>query len=184
MLARIPHQEYSGAVLMPYLDSSQCGVDEHGEDAFVIRDDYKHEAQDANGYIYVGTESARCCCCGERYSVDDMHETADYEMVCDGCVEDGDFVYVVGREGLHNLCNCTWSYYHDAYVYDCDIAHCAVEGVVHDQAELVYAQGREVLVEHVEEHPVHGLILTEHAADCLGEKYLGNDDEEEVEEEA
>lgn len=178
LLARIPHPSYSGAVLMPYLDSDQCGVDEHGEDAFVIRDDYEYEAQESEGYIYVGTESARCCCCEGRYFIDDMHETADDEMVCDGCVEDGDFVYVVGREGLHNRWNCTWSDYHDAYVYDCDIAHCAVEGVVHDQAELVYAQGREVLVEHVEEHPVHGLILTEHAADCVGEKYLGNDDEE------
>ena len=184
LLARIPHPSYSGAVLMPYLDSDQCGVDEHGEDAFVIRDDYEYEAQESEGYIYVGTESARCCCCEGRYSIDDMHETADDEMVCDGCVEDGDFVYVVGREGLHNRWNCTWSDYHDAYVYDCDIAHCAVEGVVHDQAELVYAQGREVLVEHVEEHPVHGLILTGYAADCLGEKYLGNDDEEEVEEAA
>ncbi|MHB5821864.1 hypothetical protein ACYCB7_26645, partial [Klebsiella pneumoniae] len=88
------------------------------------------------------------------------------------------------REGLHNRWNCTWSDYHDAYVYDADIAHCAVEGVVHDQAELVYAQGFEVLVEHVEEHPVHGLILTEYAAAQLSEKYLGNDDEEEVEEAA
>ena len=184
MLARIPHPSYSGAVLMPYLDSSQCGVDEEGSDAFVIRDDYEYEAQEADGYIYVGTESARCCCCEGRYSVDDMHETADGEMVCDGCVEDGDFVYVVGREGLHNRWSCTWSDYHDAYVYDSDLAHCAIEGVVHDQAELVYAQGFEVLVEHVEEHPVHGLILTEHAADCLREKYLGNDDEEEVEEAA
>lgn len=184
LLARIPHPSYSGAVLMPYLDSDQCGVDEHGEDAFVIRDDYEYEAQESKGYIYVGTESARCCCCEGRYSIDDMHETADYEMVCDGCVEDGDFVYVVGREGLHNRWNCTWSDYHDAYVYDADIAHCAVEGVVHDQAELVYAQGFEVLVEHVEEHPVHGLILTEYAAAQLSEKYLGNDDEEEVEEAA
>lgn len=184
LLARIPHPSYSGAVLMPYLDSDQCGVDEHGEDAFVIRDDYEYEAQESEGYIYVGTESARCCCCEGRYSIDDMHETADYEMVCDGCVEDGDFVYVVGREGLHNRWNCTWSDYHDAYVYDADIAHCAVEGVVHDQAELVYAQGFEVLVEHVEEHPVHGLILTEYAAAQLSEKYLGNDDEEEVEEAA
>ena len=184
LLARIPHPSYSGAVLMPYLDSDQCGVDEHGEDAFVIRDDYEYEAQESEGYIYVGTESARCCCCERRYSIDDMHETADDEMVCDGCVEDGDFVYVVGREGLHNRWNCTWSDYHDAYVYDADIAHCAVEGVVHDQAELVYAQGFEVLVEHVEEHPVHGLILTEYAAAQLSEKYLGNDDEEEVEEAA
>lgn len=183
MLARIPHPTYTGAVLMPYLDSDQCGVDEEGSDAFVIRDDYGYEAQESDGYIYVGAETARCCCCEERYPVDAMQETAEGDMVCDGCVEDGDFVYVVGRDGLHNLWGCTWSDYHDAYVYDADLAHCAVEGVVHDQAELVYAQGFEVLVEHVEEHPVHGLILTEYAAAQLSEKYLGND-EEEVEEAA
>lgn len=184
MLARIPHPQYSGAVLMPYLDSDQCGVDEEGSDSFLIRDDYEYEAQESEGYIYVGTETARCCCCEERYSTDDMHETADGEMVCDGCVEEGEFVYVVGREGLYNQWSCTWSDYHDAYVYDMDIAHCAVEGVVHDQAELVYAQGREVLVEYAEEHPVHGLILTEYAADQLGEKYLGYDEDEEEAEEA
>lgn len=178
MLARIPHTDCAGAVLMPYLDSNQCGVDEYGDDAFVIRDAYEYEAQDADGYIYVGTETARCCCCEERYPVDNMQETADGEMVCDGCVEDGDFVYVVGREGLYNRWGCTWSDYHDAYVYDADIEHCSVEGVVHDQEELVFAQERQVLIEHAEEHPVHGLILTEYAADCLGEKYLGNDDEE------
>ena len=169
---------------MPYLDSSQCGVDEEGSDAFVIRDAYEYEAQEADGYIYIGAESARCCCCEERYPVDDMHETADGELVCNGCVEDGDFVYVVGREGLYNRCGCTWSDYHDAYVYDGDVEYCAVEGVVHDQEEIVFAQERCVLIEHAEEHPVHGLILTEHAAYCLGEKYLGNDDEEEVEEAA
>lgn len=184
LLARIPHPTYTGAMLMPYLDSSQRGVDEYGEDAFVIRDAYEYEAQDSEGYIYVGTESARCCCCECRYSVDDMQETADGDMVCDGCVEEGDFVYVVGRDGLHDRWSCTWSDYHDAYVYDADIEHCSVEGVVHDQEELVFAQDRQVLIEHAEEHPVHGLILTEHAADCLGEKYLGNDDEEEVEEAA
>ena len=184
MLARIPHPHHTGAVLMPYLDSDQCGVDEEGSDAFVIRDDYGYEAQEPDGYIYVGTESARCCCCEERFSVDDMQETADGDMVCDGCVEDGDFVHVVGRLGLYSQCDCNWSDYHDAYVHDRDTAECAVEGVVHDQGELVYAQDRYVLIEHTEEHPVHGLILTEHAADCLGEKYLGNDDEEEVEEAA
>ena len=184
LLARIPHPTYTGAVLMPYLDSSQRGVDEYEGDAFVIRDAYEYEAQDSEGYIYVGTESARCCCCECRYSVDDMQETADGDMVCDGCVEEGDFVYVVGRDGLHDRWSCTWSDYHDAYVYDADIEHCSVEGVVHDREELVFAQDRQVLIEHAEEHPVHGLILTEHAADCLGEKYLGNDDEEEVEEAA
>ncbi|WPH66318.1 hypothetical protein NNAG4_orf007 [Klebsiella phage NNA-G4] len=184
LLARIPHPTYTGAVLMPYLDSDQCGVDEYDDGAFVIRDAYEYTAQDADGYIYVGTEFARCCCCERRYSVEDMHETADDEMVCDGCVEEGEFVYVVGREGLHNRGSYTWSDYHDAYVYDADIEYCAVEGVVHDSEELVFAQDWQVLIEHAEEHPVHGLILTEYAADCLGEKYLGNDDEEEVEEAA
>lgn len=181
MLAHIPHPQHTGAVLMPYLDSNQCGVDKEGSDAFVIRDDYEYEAQESEGYIYVGTETARCGYCGGRYSVDDMHKTAAGDMVCGGCVEDGEFVYVVGREGLHSRWDCTWSDYHAAYVYDGDIEHCAVEGTVHDQEELVFAQGCQVLIEHAEEHPVHGLILTEYAADCLGEKYLGNDDEEEVE---
>lgn len=184
MLARIPHPDYTGAVLMPYLDSNQCGVDEHGENAFVIRDDYEYEAQDADGYIYVGTESARCCCCENRYSVDDMQETACDGMVCDDCVENEQYVQVVAREGLYNRYDCTWSDYYTAYVYDNDVAECEIEGTVHDQEEIVCAQERYVLIEHAEEHPVHGLILTEHAADCLGEKYLGNDDEEKVEEAA
>lgn len=183
MLARIPHPSHTGAVLMPYLDSDQCGVDEEGSDAFVIRGNYEYEAQEAGGYIYVGTESARCCCCCEgRFSIDDMQETAEGDMVCDGCVEDGDFVYVVGREGLHNRWVCTWSDYHDAYVYDADIERCAVEGVVHDSEELVFVQDWQVLVEHAEEHPVHGLILTEHAASVLDEPYLGNDEYEQAKE--
>lgn len=185
MLARIPHPQRTGAVLMPYLDSDQCGVDADGEDAFIIRDDYEHEAQESEGYIYVDTATALCHCCGERYPVDGMQETAEGDMVCDGCIEDGDFVHPVGREGLYDQCDCTWSDYHEAYVHDRDIEYCAVEGVVHDSEELVYAQDRQVLIEHAEEHPVHGLILTEHAADCLGVGYLGNDDEEaEVEEAA
>ena len=104
--------------------------------------------------------------------------------MCDGCVEEVEFVHVVGHEGLYNRYDCTWSDYHGAYVYDDDTAYCAVEGLVHDQAELVYAQDRQVLIEHAEEHPVHGLILTEYAADQLGEKYLGYDEDEEEAEEA
>lgn len=184
MLARIPHPQYDGAVLMPYLDSSQCGVDEHGDNAFVIRDAYEYEAQDADGYIHVGAESARCCCCEERRSVDDMQETAYDGMVCDDCVENEQYVQVVGREGLYNRYDCTWSDYHTAYVYDNDVAECEIEGTVHDQEEIVCAQERYVLVEHAEEHPVHGLILTEYAAAQLDEQYLGNDDEEEAEEAA
>jgi hypothetical protein len=184
MLARIPHPTYNGAVLMPYLDSSQCGVDEYEDDAFVIRNAYEYEAQDADGYIYVGTESARCCCCGVHYSVDDMDETVDGGMVCTGCVECGEYVHVVGREGLHNRYDCTWSDYHGDYVYNPDVEECAIEGIVHDQEEMVCAQERYVLIQYAEEHPVHGLILTEYAADQLGEKYLGYDEDEDEAEEA
>lgn len=178
LLARIPHPQHTGAVLMPYLDSTQCGVDEEGSDAFVIHDDYEYEAQDSDGYIYVGTESARCCYCEGRYSVYGMQETAEDGMVCNDCVDNEQYVYVVGREGLHSRYDCTWSGYHTAYVYDNDVAECEIEGTVHDREEIVCAQERFVLIEHAEEHPVHGLILTEYVADCLGEKYLGNDDEE------
>ena len=184
MLARIPHPDHTGAVLMPYLDSSQCGVDEQGEDAFVIRDDYEYEAQDADGYIYVGTESARCCGCEGRFSVDDMQETACDGMVCDYCVENEQYVQVVGREGLYNRYDCTCSDYHSAYVYDDDVAVCDIEGTVHNQEEMVYVQEQYVLIEYAEEHPVHGLILTEYAADQLCEKYLGCDEDEDEAEEA
>lgn len=178
LLARIQHPQHTDAVLMPYLDSTQCGVDEEGSGAFVIRDAYEYEAQESEGYIYVGTESARCCCCEGRHSVDDMQETAEDGMVCNDCVDNEQYVYVVGRGGLHNRYDCTWSDYHIAYVYDNDVTECEIEGAVHDQEEIVCAQERYVLIEHAEEHPVHGLILTEYAADQLGEKYLGNDDEE------
>ena len=53
-----------------------------------------------------------------------MHETADGEMVCDGCVEEEEYVYVVGRDGLHPRWDCTWSDYHENYVYDQDVAGC------------------------------------------------------------
>lgn len=184
MLARIPHPTYTGAVLMPYLDSAQCGVDEEGSDAFLIRDDYEYEAQESEGYIYEGTETVRCCCCDARYLVDDMHETADGDLVCGGCVEEGGYVYVVGRDGLHPRYDCTWSDYHGAYVYDDDVAECDIEGTVHNQEEMVCAQERYVLIEYAEEHPVHGLILTKYTADQLGEKYLGYDEDEEEAEEA
>lgn len=183
MLARIPHPEYDGAVLMPYLDSNQCGVDEEGEDAFIICGSYDHEAQDSDGYIYV--DGARCSCvdCGARHDEEDMVEASDGGYVCEECIGDM-HVRVVGRDMVYPSWNCSWSDYHDAWVYYGDVADCAVEGTVHDEEPMVYAQGYDVLSIHAEEHPLHGMILTEHAADCLGEKYLGNDDEEEVEEAA
>lgn len=183
MLARIPHPEYDGAVLMPYLDSNQCGVDEEGEDAFIIRDSYDHEAQESDGYIYV--DGGRCSCvdCGARHDEDDMVEASDGGYVCEECIGDM-HVRVVGRDMVYPSWDCSWSDYHDAWVYDGDVADCAVAGTVHDEEPMVCAQGYDVLSIHAEAHPVHGLILTEHAASVLGESYLGNEEDEEEQEAA
>lgn len=183
MLARIPHPEYDGAVLMPYLDSNQCGVDEEGEDAFIIRNSYDHEAQEADGYIWV--DGGRCSCedCGGRYNEEDMVEASDGGYVCEECIGDT-HVRVVGRDMVYPSWDCSWSDYHDAWVYDGDVENCAVAGTVHDEEPMVCAQGYDVLSIHAEAHPVHGLILTEHAASVLGESYLGNEEDEEAQEAA
>lgn len=183
MLARIPHPEYDGAVLMPYLDSNQCGVDEEGEDAFIIRDSYDHEAQEAEGYIYVDGERRSCVDCGARHDEEDMVEASDGGYVCAGCIGDT-HVRVVGRDMVYPSWDCSWSDYHDAWVYDGDVADCAVMGTVHDEEPMVCAQGYDVLSIYAEAHPVHGLILTEHAASVLGESYLGNEEDEEEQEAA
>lgn len=181
MLARIPHPEYDGAVLMPYLDSNQCGVDEDGEDAFIIRNSYDHEAQGADGYIWV--DGGRCSCedCGARHDEGDMVEASDGGYVCEECIGDT-HVRVIGRDQVYPSRDCSWSEYHDSWVYDGDVADCAVEGTVHDEEPMVHAQGYNVLSIHAETHPVHGLILTEHAASVLDEPYLGNDEDEEAKE--
>ena len=183
MLARIPHPEYEGAVLMPYLDSNQCGVDAEGEDAFIIRGSYDHEAQDSDGYIYVDDGRCSCVDCGARHDEEDMVEASDGGYVCEECIGDT-HVRVVGRDRVYPSWDCSWSDYHDAWVYDGDVADCAVAGTVHDEEPMEYAQGYDVLSIHVEAHPVHGLILTEHAASVLGESYLGNEEDEEAQEAA
>lgn len=181
MLARIPHPEYDGAVLMPYLDSNQCGVDAEGEDAFIIRNSYDYEAQEADGYIYV--DGGRCSCvdCGGRYNEEDMAEASDGGYVCEECIGDT-HVRVVGRDQVYPSWYCSWSDYHDSWVHDGDVENCAIEGTVHDEEPMVCAQGYNVLSIHAETHPVHGLILTEHAASVLDEPYLGNDEDEEAKE--
>ena len=183
MLARIPHPEHDGAVLMPYLDSNQCGVDEEGEDAFIIRGSYDHEAQEPDGYIYVDGSRCSCVDCGERHNEEDMLRTANGDHVCPDCIGDT-YVQVVGRDVVYPSYNCSWSEYHDSWVYDYDVECCAVEGTVHDEEPMVCAQGYNVLSIHAEEHPVHGLILTEHAASVLDEPYLGNEEDEEEQEAA
>ena len=181
MLARIPHPRHDGAVLMPYLDGDQEGVDEKGEDAFIITGSYDHQAQESDGYIYVDDGRCSCVDCGCRYDEEDMAEASDGGYVCPHCIGDT-HVRVVGRDMVYPSWNCSWSEYHDAWVYDCDIENCAVEGTVYDGESMVCAQGYNVLSIHVEAHPVHGLILTEHAASVLDEPYLGNDEDEEAKE--
>lgn len=110
-----------------------------------------------------------------------MVEAADGGYVCEGCIGDT-HVRVVGRSRVYPSWDCEWSDYHDAWVYDGDVADCAVAGTVHDEEPMVHAQGYDVLSIHAEAHPVHGLILTEHAASVLGESYLGNDEDEEAKE--
>ena len=183
LLARIEHPSYDGAVLMPYLDGDIEGVDEHGDDAFVITAHYEYEAQEPDGYIYLDDSRCECADCGGRFDEEDMLEIAGGGYVCRSCLGDT-YVEVIGRRLIYPNCVCSWSEYHDAWVYENDVVECAVEGIVHDSNTILVVQGHDVMEVHAEEHPVHGLILTEHAADCLGEKYLGNDDEEEVEEAA
>ena len=178
LLARIPHPENEGAVLMPYLDGNQDGVDELGGDAFIICNCYDYEAQDADGYIWI--DDGRCACaeCVGRFYEDDMYITCDGGYVCPHCIG-GTYVQVVGRDRVYPSWDCSWSDYHDYWVLDCDVEHCAVEGTVHAMEPMVCVQGYNVLSVHAEEHPVHGMILTEYAASVLGEPYLGNEEAKE-----
>ncbi|WPK33016.1 hypothetical protein [Escherichia phage AV102] len=178
LLARIPHPEHDGAVLMPYLDGNQDGVDELGGDAFVICDCYDYEAQDADGYIWIDDGRSACAECGGRFDEEDMYIAADGGYVCTHCIGDT-YVQVVGRDRVYPSWDCSWSDYHDSWVLDCDVKHCAVEGTVHDMGPMVCVQGYNVLSVHAEEHPVHGMILTEYAASVLDEPYLGNEEAEE-----
>ena len=178
LLARIPHPENEGAVLMPYLDGNQDGVDEKGDNAFVICDCYDYEAQDADGYIWIDDGHSACAECGGRFDEDDMYITCDGGYVCPHCIGDT-YVQVVGRSRVYPTWDCSWSDYHDSWVFDCDVEHCAVEGVVYYEEPMVCAQGYNVLSGHAEEHPVHDMILTEYAASVLDEPYLGNEEAKE-----
>lgn len=178
LLARIPHPENEGAVLMPYLDGNQDGVDELGADRFVICDCYDYEALNADGYIWIDDGRSACAECGGRFDEDDMYITCDGGYVCPHCIGDT-YVQVVGRSRVYPTWDCSWSDYHDSWVFDCDVEHCAIEGIVYDEEPMVCAQGYNVLSGHAEEHPVHGMILTEYAASVLDEPYLGNEEAEE-----
>lgn len=178
LLARIPHPENEGAVLMPYLDGNQDGVDEEGNNAFIICDCYDYEAQDADGYIWIDDGRSSCVECGGRFDEEDMYVACDGGYVCPHCVGET-YVQVVGRDRVYPSWDCSWSDYHDSWVLDCDVENCAVEGTVHDEEPMVCVQGYNVLSVHAEEHPVHGMILTEYAASVLDEPYLGNEEAEE-----
>lgn len=179
LLARIPHPEHDGAVLMPYFDGNQDGVDELGGDAFVICNCYDYEAQDADGYIWIEDDRCACVECGERVDGEDVFEASGGGYVCTNCIGDT-YVQVVGRDRVYSSWDCSWSDYHDSWVFDSDVEYCAVEGTVHDMEPMVCAQGYNVLSVHAEEHPVHGMILTEYAAPVLDEPYLGNEEAKEA----
>lgn len=179
MLARIPHPKNEGAVLMPYLDGNQDGVDEEGDNAFRICKSYDYEAQEPDGYIWIDDDRCACIECVERFDVEDMFETPSGAYVCPHCIGDT-YVQVVGRSVVYPSWDCSWSDYYDSWVLDSDVEHCAVEGTVHDMEPMVCIQGYNVLSVHAEEHPVHGMILTEDAASILDEPYLGNDEVEEA----
>lgn len=179
LLARIPHPEHDGAVLMPYLDGNQDGVDELGADRFVICHCYDYEAQDADGYIWIDDGRSACAECGGRFDEEDMYIACDGGYVCPHCIGDT-YVQVVGRDRVYPSWDCSWSDYHDSWVFDSDVEHCAVEGTVHDMEPMVCVQGYNVLSVHAEEHPVHGMILTEYAASVLDEPYLGNEEDKEA----
>lgn len=178
LLARIPHPEHDGAVLMPYLDGNQDGVDEEGADAFRICVCYDYEAQDADGYIWIDDDRCACAECGERFYEEDMYITCDGGYVCQHCIGDT-YVQVVGRDRVFPSWDCSWSDYHDSWVLDSDVEDCAIEGTVHNMEPMVCVQGYNVLSVHAEEHPVHGMILTEYAASVLDEPYLGNEEAKE-----
>lgn len=108
-----------------------------------------------------------------------MYVACDGGYVCPHCIGDT-YVQVVGRSVVYPSWDCSWSDYYDSWLFDDDVADCAVEGTVHDQEPMQYAQGYDVLSIHTESHPVHGIILTEHAASVLDEPYLGNDEVEEA----
>lgn len=181
LLARIEHPIYDDAVLMPYLDGDIDGVDEYDDNAFVITAHYDYEAQESDGYIYLNDSRCTCEDCGERHDEEDMLEIAGGGYVCRSCIGDT-YVEVIGRYLVYHNRNCSWSEYHDAWVYDDDVVECEVEGIMHDSNTIVVAQGHDVMEVHAEEHPVRGLILTEHAASVLDEPYLGNDEDEETKE--
>lgn len=79
ILARIPHPEYTDAVLMPYLDGSNgyvdtCSVD--GTDCFVVQSYGEYRALEQDGYIYL--EGGECCaCCDSRIPNDEYYSTED-----------------------------------------------------------------------------------------------------------
>ncbi|WGH28705.1 hypothetical protein KP1_08 [Klebsiella virus 2019KP1] len=184
MLARIPHPSYDGAVLMPYLDSNQCGVDEEGEDAFIIRDSYDHEAQEADGYIWVVGEIGGRCSCEGRGATDEctkpptmkwsataasQMETLYTLLAEKGCIIAGTALGLITTTPMYTTAISRTVLYR---------GNCKIK-----QNWCIHRAGR-CLDVHAETHPVHGEILTEHAGASVGEPYLGNDEEEEAQEAA
>lgn len=184
ILARIPHPDYTDAVLMPYLDGDNDYVDDYsidGTDCFVVQTSGEYQALEPDGYIYL--EGGECCaCCESRIRNDESYSTEDGE-VCEVCVDA--YAVPLGRMGRYHIHNTlTWSNYHDEYVHYNDVQECAIAGMVHDNLQLYYAQGYTVLEMYIEETADGDYILTEEACEHLGEDYLGGEQAEAEQEEA
>lgn len=187
ILARIPHPDYTDAVLMPYLDGDNEYVDDYsvnGVACFMVQSCGDYQALEPDGYIYL--EGGECCaCCDSRMSSDESYSTEDGE-VCENCIDE--YAHAVGRLGRYHInSSLTWSDYHDGYVHDNDVQECDIAGPVHDSLQMHDAQRYTVLEMYVEETADGDYILTEKACEHLGEDYLGREqaeDEDEQEEAA
>lgn len=178
ILRKLPHPEYDGAYLMPYLDGDDDEVDDLG-DHWVIVSDGDYQATEPDGYI--NTNGCRCAECGESFDRDDMQETARGDMVCEDCVA-CEYCVPYGSCNLYRQVDCTWSEYMQDWVYDSDVVECAVVGAVYDGFTLHNTvQGYEVIEDYVETRE-DGYYLTEEACDILGVDYIPepNDEQEEA----
>lgn len=183
IIARIPHPDKPGYVLMAYQDGNADQVDEHGDDAFALCYSGDYSATDASGYIYVGqTERTTCSCCGDYVDEDDAISTNDGD-VCENCLDDR-YRQPMNRDDYYHVDCLSFSDYHGEWVHDDDAAECYVRGVVStDECTLVFASDicSEVCDDLAEYQSDGNYYLTESAcADLCIDYHV--DEEETIEE--
>lgn len=177
ILRKLPHPDFDGAYLMPYLDGSQDEIDDRG-DYWLIVSSGDFEATDADGYIR--TDHCRCAECEECFDRDEMRETASGDMVCEYCADD-EYCTPYNHYDLYRQIDCTWSEHMQDWVHYRDLVECDVVGYVHDSFSLYKTvQGFKVIEDYVE---VRGddYYLTEEACDILEVDYIPESDDEQEE---